>query len=181
MLSGTALRCHTKALQFRVWSGRSSPHSDHCSARVSTRGTAPQLIERSASVPATSTKVAGTSTTPPLAPTVQGSGPDRWETSCECTDWPGASDFEKRKRKRTRYILPPTIPPPKGGGHGVRGRGEAPTPHRPIPVARAARPARAKGPGRQEAGGGALRGTHGLQRGPIGARKRRAGARSVTR
>ena len=50
MLSGTALRCHTKALQFRVWSGRSSPHSDHCSARVSTRGTVPQLIERSASV-----------------------------------------------------------------------------------------------------------------------------------
>ena len=29
MLCGTALCCHTKALQFRVWSGRSSPHSDH--------------------------------------------------------------------------------------------------------------------------------------------------------
>ena len=75
----------------------------------------------------------------------------------------------------------PLTIPPLGGGRGVRGRGEAPTPHRPIPVARAARPARAKGPERQEAGGGALRGTHGLQRGPIGARKRRAGARSVTR
>ena len=40
---------------------------------------------------------------------------------------------------------------------------------------------RAKGMECQEAGGGALRGIHGLQRGPIGARKRRAGARSVTR
>ena len=29
MLCGTDLCCHTKALQFRVWSGRSSPHSDH--------------------------------------------------------------------------------------------------------------------------------------------------------
>ena len=44
-------------------------------------------------VPAPSTKVAGTSTTPPLAPTVQGSGPDRWGTSCEYTDWPGASNL----------------------------------------------------------------------------------------
>ena len=81
----------------------------------------------------------------------------------------------------TVTFYPLTIPPLRGGGAGVRGRGQAPTPHRPIPVARAARPARAEGPERQEAGGGALRGTHGLQRGPIGARKRRAGARSVTR
>ena len=35
MLCGTALRCHTKALQFRVWRGRSSPHSDHCSQHAS--------------------------------------------------------------------------------------------------------------------------------------------------
>ena len=42
-------------------------------------------------------------------------------------------------------------------------------------------PARAEGTERQVAGGGALRGTHRLQRGPNGAHKRRAGARSVAR
>ena len=65
--------------------------------------------------------------------------------------------------------------PPLGGGLGVRGRGQAPTPHRPVHVAGATRPARAEGPERQVAGGGALRGTHRLQRGPNGAHKRRAG------
>ena len=29
-MSGTARRCHMNGLQIRVWSGRSSPHSDHC-------------------------------------------------------------------------------------------------------------------------------------------------------
>ena len=66
-------------------------------------------------------------------------------------------------------------------GDGVRGRGQAPTPHRPVHVAGATRPARAKAQERQVAGCGALGGTHWLQRGPIGARKRRAGPRSVAR
>ena len=48
-------------------------------------------------------------------------------------------------------------------------------------MAGATRLARAEATERQMAGGGALGGTHRLQRGPIGARKRRAGPRSVAR
>ena len=40
MLTGTALRCHIKPLQFRVWSGRLSTHSDHCSGWRLTGATA---------------------------------------------------------------------------------------------------------------------------------------------
>ena len=43
----------------------------------------------------------------------------------------------------------------------------APTPHRPIHVAGATRPARMEGPECQVAGGGTLGGTHRLHRGPI--------------
>ena len=48
-------------------------------------------------------------------------------------------------------------------------------------MAGATRLAQAEATERRMAGGGALGGTHRLQRGPIGARKRRAGPRSVAR
>ena len=40
VLTGTALHYHTKPLQFRVWSGRLSTHSDHCSGWRLTGATA---------------------------------------------------------------------------------------------------------------------------------------------
>ena len=71
--------------------------------------------------------------------------------------------------------------PPLVGGPWSSESGRSPNPHRPVLLAGSARRASVEGPESQLAGGGSLRGTHKLLRGPLRAHERRAASTSAAR
>ena len=95
--------------------------------------------------------------------------PELWDRLWEYT---GRLRFRSLENKKQLLTKPshstPEPHPPLVGGPWSSESGRSPNPHRPVLLVGSTRPASVEGPESQLAGGGSLRGTHRLLRGPSG-------------
>ena len=108
--------------------------------------------------------------------------PELWDRLWEYTGRLRFRSLENKKQLLTKpsHSTPEPHPPLVGGAWSSES-GRSPNPHRPVLLAGSARPAPVEGAESQLAGGGSLRGTHKLLRGPLRAHERRAASTSDAR